>query len=104
MAAMRREIRVLENFKHPNIIRMLGYCLPNDALDSAVGIKSSSGHEFQSMRRLCLVYELAVQGGLDSHLRVDEKAASLSWCLRLCILVEVSTRIIFRSCERVVWL
>ena len=49
--AIKREITVLSAFHHPNIIRLVGYCLP-----PTQELRASE----QKMTELCLMYELAL--------------------------------------------
>ena len=70
--SVRREINVLKSFRHPNIIRLLGYSIP--VVDSS------------KAPQLCLVYELAARGGLDRHLLDDALARELSWGRRVRVL------------------
>ena len=94
MSSMHSEIQVLSKFRHPNIIRLEGYCIPNSAIavvssdgsDDAGGSKKKRKVEQQ----LCLIYEFAAQGSLDTHLKDDTKAAALSWSKRIHILAEVN--------------
>jgi serine/threonine protein kinase len=65
-ASTRREIAVLGSFRHPNIIRLLGYSIP-------------AGQRLQDVLQLCLVYELADEGGLDAYLQDDTKASRLTY-------------------------
>jgi len=71
---IRREIHVLSKFHHPNIIRLLGYT------NTAVGVTPDS--EF------CLVYQLG-HNSLDKMLMDAERAADLSWRVRVCIATDV---------------
>ena len=77
-ASMQREIAVLGNFRHPNMIRLLAYSIPADARP-------------QDRLRLNLVYEYAAEGGLDGHLKDGEKARRLPWRLRVRILRKVAS-------------
>ena len=78
LEAIKREINVLSSFRHPNIIRLVGYCLP-----PTQGWKNSE----QRMKELCLVYELAPLGGLNALLKNDSKASMMLWQHRLNIAV-----------------
>ena len=69
---------VLTDFRHPNIIRLLAYSFP----PSLAGIARSP---------ICLVYELAANGGLNTNLRVDARASLLTWPVRVRIALEVSS-------------
>ena len=66
-----REVAVLSRFRHPFIIRMLGYTAA--VLDN----------EQAAVQPRCVLYELAERGGLDTHLKDESKAAELSWERRL---------------------
>ncbi len=77
-ACMQREIAVLGNFRHPHMIRLLAYSIPAD----------QRPHD---SLKLCLVYEYAAEGGLDSHLNDQAKAGRLPWQLRVRILRKVAS-------------
>lgn len=79
--AIQREVNVLSAFHHPNIIRLIGYCLPPNQ-----ELRISE----QKMTELCLVYELASLGDLSSVLRDDVKAFQLSWQNRLDVALGVA--------------
>jgi serine/threonine protein kinase len=79
--AIQREINVLSAFHHPNIIRLIGYCLPP--------IEEVRASE-QRMKELCLVYELAPLGGLNAVLKNDELASQLTWKDRLDVAIGIS--------------
>jgi interleukin-1 receptor-associated kinase 4 len=64
-----REIAVLSRFRHPHIVRLLGYTVP-----------SAAGSE-----QPCLVYELAEKGALDQALKDDTLAGELTWQIRVRI-------------------
>jgi serine/threonine protein kinase len=81
LKAIQREINVLSAFHHPNIIRLIGYCLP-----PVEDLRASE----RKMKELCLVYELAPLGGMNTVLRNDEIASQLSWKSRLEIAVGIS--------------
>ena len=86
MASMHREIRTLRSFKHPNIIKLLGYHMPEGARPD--------------LSRLCLVYELASNGGLDGWLRDDAKATRLDWRQRVNIAFGIATALNYLHCHR----
>jgi len=73
--SVRREIRVLSSIRHPNVIKLLGY-----------SIKTDMGGRVDD-HNLCLVYELADEGGLDSHLTDETKARTLNWRRRISVAV-----------------
>lgn len=79
--AIQREINVLSAFHHPNIIRLIGYCLPPIEV-----VRASE----QRMKELCLVYELAPLGGLNAVLKNDEIASQLTWKHRLDVAIGIS--------------
>ena len=81
LEAIQREINVLSTFRHANIIRLVGYCLP------PVQELRASG---QRMKELCLVYELAPLGGLNGLLKDDHKASMMLWQYRLKIAIGVA--------------
>ena len=74
--SIRREINVLTSFRHANIVRLVGYCLPPTG-----ELRASE----QRMKELCLVYELAPLGGLNALLRDDDRASELLWQYRIKI-------------------
>jgi len=71
---IRREIHVLSKFYHPNIIRLLGYT------NTSAGVTPRS--------ELCLVYQLG-HASLDKMLMDPERAADLSWRVRVRIAADV---------------
>jgi serine/threonine protein kinase len=81
-------VRVLRAFRHPNIIRLLGYSAP------AGGVLLQAA----DVPNLCLVYELAANGSLDVHLRDAEKAARLDWPKRIKIATGVATALNYLHC------
>ena len=85
MASMRREIAVLRAFKHPNIIKLLGFHMPEGGDNS--------------LKRLCLVYEMASNGSLDRWLTDDDKAARLDWRQRAQIAVGIATALNYLHCH-----
>lgn len=83
----RREVNVLGSFRHPNIIRLLGY---TEMRGHAAAISTTD---------LCLVYELAGRGGLDSNLRSDERSTELTWKVRLRIAAGVARALNYLHCH-----
>ncbi|NCY25391.1 MAG: hypothetical protein EBX37_11210 [Alphaproteobacteria bacterium] len=75
--SFQREVHVLSQFKHPNLVKLVAYCPP----------------DIESKMTGCLVYELLAQGGLNTHLTDDAKAQSLLWSTRVNILLEVASAI-----------
>ena len=82
---MKREIRVLRAFKHPNIVKLLGYHVPEGARPD--------------LSRMCLVYELASNGGLDDWLRDTDKAKRLDWRQRLSIALGIAMALNYLHCH-----
>jgi Protein tyrosine and serine/threonine kinase len=76
LRSLRDEVKLLSSLHHPNIARLVGHCLPPTE-DSIVSE--------QRMKELCLVYELAPKGGLDSCLTDDAKSSDMLWQYRLKI-------------------
>ncbi|KAL1511220.1 hypothetical protein AB1Y20_006033 [Prymnesium parvum] len=66
LRAAAREVEVLSRFRHPHIVRLLGYAFAADG-------------------DRCLVYPLLAGGSLDAALREDARAAALTWRVRLRI-------------------
>ena len=85
VSMMRREIRVLRSFKHPSIIKLLGFHMPE-------GDNPDLGH-------MCLVYEMASNGSLDTWLRDDTKAVLLDWRLRAKIALGIATALNYLHCR-----
>jgi serine/threonine protein kinase len=81
LRSIQHEVKLLSSLQHPNIARLVGHCLPpsEDLIISE-----------QKMKELCLVYELAPQGGLDSCLSDDAKSSDLLWQYRLKIAAGVA--------------
>ncbi len=72
LESVSREINILSSFNHPNIIRLLGYTLP------------------QGFNKICLVYEYASRGGLHTVLKDDTQASELAWFHRVKIALGVA--------------
>ena len=87
VASMRREIAVLHAFKHPNIIKLLGFHLPE------------GGDLNDNLNNMCLVYEMASNGSLDRWLTEDDKAARLGWRQRTQIAVGIATALNYLHCH-----
>ena len=83
----RREVNVLGAFRHPNIIRLLGYTEVRDRVAALTGLS------------LCLVYELAARGGLDGNLRSPELAADLTWQVRVRVAAGVARALNYLHCH-----
>ena len=94
--SVKREVVLLSEFRHPNIIRLLGYHLP-DSFNSV--FRTSTSSESNSASYPCLVYELASKGSLDSHLSDDERALQLPWMLRLSILSGIANALNYLHCR-----
>ncbi|XP_071687442.1 probable serine/threonine-protein kinase PBL25 [Rutidosis leptorrhynchoides] len=67
----RNELQIRFNFKHDNIISLVGYCDEKDAK--------------------IIVYEYAIRGSLDGHL----KDSHLTWMKRLNICIDIATALDF---------
>jgi hypothetical protein len=91
LACFRREVAVLGAFRHPNIIRLLGY---TDAAGAAGAAGAAHGRA-----ELCLAYELAPRGGLDDALRSDGAAADLTWRVRVRVAAGVARALNFMHCH-----
>eukprot|EP01036_Dinobryon_divergens_P031429 gene31429-40823_t len=83
IASFRREINVLSRFRHPNIVRLIGFSEPCP----------------ERREPPCLVYELLALGSLSSQLRDDGQAALFPWQTRLDILLQISTAINYLHCH-----
>ena len=83
IASFRREIHVLSRFRHPNIVRLIGFSEPCP----------------ERREPPCLVYELLALGSLSSQLRDDGQAALLPWQTRVDILMQISTAINYLHCH-----
>ncbi len=70
-----KELKVLSNLSHPNVIRLLGFS------------RSNRGH--------LLVYPLAAYGSLDKILRDGDMASRLSWSSRLAIALGTAKALAF---------
>ena len=84
--SLKREKNEVTSFHHANIIRLVGYYMPPTEKLSA---------SEQSTRELCLVFEYAPFGGLNSVLMDSDKAARLKWHSRLKIAIGVATGLQF---------
>jgi len=83
VASFRREILVLSRFRHPNVVRLIGFSEPCP----------------ERKEPPCLVYELLALGSLSIQLRDDAKAALLPWQCRVDILLQISTAINYLHCH-----
>eukprot|EP01036_Dinobryon_divergens_P030218 gene30218-39424_t len=83
IASYRREIHVLSRFRHPNIVRLIGFSEPCP----------------ERREPPCLVYELLALGSLSGQLRDDGQAALLPWQTRVDILLQISTAINYLHCH-----
>ena len=75
VASFRREINVLSRFRHPNVVRLIGYSEPC----------------VERREPPCLVYELLTLGSLADQLTDDSRAALLTWQTRVDVLTQIST-------------
>lgn len=94
-SCLKREINVLRLFRHPNIIRLLGYSIPEGIAKIIIANNSTLTHPSSESLKLCLVYELAVNGDLAKHLLDDEKAAQLDWPRRLSTALGIASALNF---------
>eukprot|EP01036_Dinobryon_divergens_P033657 gene33657-43498_t len=83
IASFRREIHVLSRFRHPNIVRLIGFSEPCP----------------ERREPPCLVYELLALGSLSGQLRDDGQAALLPWQTRVDILLQISTAVNYLHCH-----
>lgn len=81
MSSLNIEVRVLSAFKHPNIIRLLGY--------SASTIDT-----------LCLVYELGTLGDLSQVLINDDMAEQFTWKIRIRIACGIVKALNYLHCHQ----
>jgi serine/threonine protein kinase len=70
------------DFKHPNIIRLLGY--------TVVGVDQGAD--------LCIVYEMGSRGSLGSNLRDDNKAKLLTWRDRVRVACGLASALNYLHC------
>ena len=82
VSSIRREIHVLSAFRHPHIIRLLGYT------STSAGVT----------QELCLVYELG-SASLDKMLTDGEKAQDLSCKVRVRIAADISRALNYLHCH-----
>ena len=79
IASLHRELEILQKYRHPNLVRLYAFSMPNTTAErGADGLG------------LCLVYEFARRGGLDTHLVENNKAAQMSWQRRLHVALGVA--------------
>jgi serine/threonine protein kinase len=105
LSSVKREINVLRNFRHDNIIRLLGYSIPpSSALSRSAATApllpppapaAAGGEAFQ----LCLVYELAAEGDLNGHLTDDAKAETLTWKRRIRVASGIACALNYLHCR-----
>ena len=77
---MQREINVLHQFKHPNIIRLLGFTVAAN-------------------RGGCIVYEMGSRGSLAHNLLDNTRADSLTWRHRVRVAHGVSRALNYLHCS-----
>jgi interleukin-1 receptor-associated kinase 4 len=82
VSSIRRKIHVLSAFRHPHIIRLLGYT------NTSAGVT----------QELCLVYDLGY-ASLDKMLTDDEKAQDLSCKVRIRITADISHALNYLHCH-----
>jgi serine/threonine protein kinase len=96
---MKNEINTLRSFIHPNIIRLIGYHLPE-----SISLASSSASFLSPDRlnNLCLVYELANKGSLDKYFveGADDMASLLDWKKRMRIALQVASALSYLHCSK----
>ena len=80
IASHQMEVRVLSNFKHPNIIRLYAH--------------SEDGP------RLCLLFELGERGELRSALENDVAASDLHWKRRIRVAIGVASALNYLHCHK----
>ena len=91
MQAVAREINILSSFRHPNIIRLIGYCLPSEQernISARAGTGTGSGDG--GLSKTSLVYEYACRGGLHKVLAEESSAAELTWHYRVRVALGVA--------------
>jgi len=84
ISSFRREVNVLSNFRHPNIVKLLGYSEPSPE---------------RRDEPPCLVYELLSLGSLDSQLADNTKASLFVWSTRVNVLLQISTALNYLHCH-----
>jgi serine/threonine protein kinase len=84
------EIGILSRLRHVNIICLMAYC------SSTAEMLWTSP---QCMRELCLVYEFAPLGDLNTHLRDSVRAEKLKWHNRLRIALGVAKGLCCMHCS-----
>ena len=82
--SFRREINVLSCFRHPNIVRLIGFSEPCP----------------ERREPPCLVYELLALGSLANQLKDDAQATLFPWQTRIDILLQISTAINYLHCHK----
>jgi hypothetical protein len=81
LRSAQREIQVLSRFRHPHIVRLLGYTPPAADGDPP-----------------CLVYELAKKGALDKALHDDTVAGELTWRMRVRVALGLTKALNYLHC------
>ncbi len=85
--SVKREINLLTSFHHPNIIKLLGYSIPE-----MVTLKTKS--EVAALTNgVYLVYELSSHGSLDKLLSDDTLAGKLTWRRRMMVALHLASAI-----------
>ena len=89
LARINREVAILQSFRHPNIIRLVGLHLPGlQARQTEAGLG-----------RVALVYELATKGSLLDCLADPLRAAELDWRRRVQVLHGVASALNYMHCR-----
>jgi serine/threonine protein kinase len=89
-ASVQREIATLQSIKHPNIIRLFGYCVPG-----AAAAADQPGHD-----DCHLVYELGAAKSLDKHLTCEMLASEYDCCKRARVLIGIACALNYMHCSR----
>ena len=82
-SSFHREINLLSRFRHPNIVRLVGFSEPC----------------LERREPPCLVYEFLALGSLSNQLRDDVQAALFPWQVRVDVLLQISTAINYLHCH-----
>ena len=89
-ACMRREIRVLSDLRHVNIIRLLGWSHHVPGSDGPQPPQLAG-----QLSNMFLIYELCTGGTLADLLRSDERAAAFGWSQRLHVAKSIAAALVY---------
>jgi serine/threonine protein kinase len=86
----KREIDILRTFRHPNIIRLVGYHMPS--------YEQLAAGDGDGLAKLALVFDCASRGSIAKVLSSQSEAESWDWRCRVTNLIEVCGALSYLHC------